>query len=223
MSHGAVRRRALTRLSARAILDILARSEAWFVNRRGTSTMKRTILLLALCLSGACTSASGGPDASGATDSNSAGKSQGEAVSMIVTDYRSGAVFELVSQAHTAALDQYSKVAADASRKVQDDELMTALRDYLVDEGLDELAQPGKAPRLAKGAKAWTLEVSDAKGARHVIATPQTSADDMKRMRTLLDAVLATYNETQGWQAVDIKAKRGDEYFEQTRPTGKNP
>ncbi|MBI5432558.1 MAG: hypothetical protein HZA52_06990 [Planctomycetes bacterium] len=180
----------------------------------------RLSILLALCLAGACTSSGGERPSS--SDSAAAAQAR-EAVRMTVADYRSSAVFELVNQAHTSAIDQYSKVATDAARKVQEDELMLALRDYLEEEGLSKLAQPGKAPTFAKGTKAWTLEVDDARGLRHLVATPGTPPEDMKKMRGLLEAVLATYNETQGWQAVDIRAKHGEDYFNEQRPAVKNP
>lgn len=177
----------------------------------------RILAAFALCVAAACTSSGGSSRSSEST------AAQGESVRLTVRDFRSGAQFELVSQSLVSALDQYSKVAPDASRKVQDDELLTALRDYLEKEGLAELAAPGKAPGFSSGTKAWTLEVEDASGVRHLLATPQTPAEDMKRMRSLLDAVLATYNETQGWQAVDIKAKHGEDYFNRQRPTVKKP
>jgi hypothetical protein len=183
------------------------------------SLLLACVLACGATLAQSCTS-SGAPRQAASASTEA---SKGEAVRMTVADYRSGATFELVNQAHTTAIDQYSKVSTDASRKVQDDELMFALRDYLVDEGFDDLARSGAAPALAHGTKAWTLELADGKGARHLVATPETSADDMKAMRKLLEAVLATYNETQGWQAVDIKSKRGEDYFQGKRSTGKNP
>lgn len=210
----------MTRLSLRELADILARSGAQPTNPRDrVKPMRLSILLLALCLAGACTSSSGSRPSS----SDPAAAQAREPVRMTVADYRSSAVFELVNEAHTSAIDQYSKVATDAARKVQEDELMLALRDYLEQEGLSKLAQPGKAPTFAKGTKAWTLEVDDARGLRHLVATPSTPPEDMKKMRGLLEAVLATYNETQGWQAVDIRAKHGEDYFNQQRPAVKNP
>jgi hypothetical protein len=186
--------------------------------------MLRLARALSLCLAAACTSSGGSRPADGEPSAApSRAPATAESVRMTVRDYRSGASFELVSQAHTAPLDQYSKVAADASRKVQEDELMRALRDYLEDQGLARLALPGAAPALAAGSKAWTLEVADARGVRHVVATPETPAEDMKRLRALLDAVLATYNETQGWQAVDLRSRRAEDYFNRQQPAVKKP
>lgn len=181
----------------------------------------RILLVLLLVSFAACTSSGSSRSSTTAADGTTAPR--GEAIRMTVRDYRSSARFELVSQALVGALEQYSTLAPDASRKVQDDELMTALRDYLEGEGWSELAQRGKAPELTDGAKAWTLEVEDARGARFVLATPETPKADMQRMRALLDAVLATYNETQGWQAVDIKARTGEDYFQRQQPTVKKP
>lgn len=178
------------------------------------------VLCLATAVAAGCTS-SGAPNRASADSAATAAK--GESVRMTINDYRSGATFELVNRSHTDALDQYSKISSSASRKVQDDELMTALRDYLEDEGFEKLAHSGSAPTFSKDTKAWTLELADAKGTRHVVATPQTPIEDMKAMRKLLDAVLATYNETQGWQAVDIKSKRAEDYFRAKSSSGKNP
>jgi hypothetical protein len=200
----------------------LARSGKRCANPLGPFETMRSLTILVLLLIAACTS-SGGASSTSASPAATAPAKQGQPLRMTVCDYRSGAVFELVNQSHTSAVEQYSKLAGSASRKVQDDEIMSALRAYLDDQGFARLSQVGKAPTYTKGAKAWTLEVADAHGERFLLATPQTGADDMQALRTMLDAVLATYNETQGWQAVDIKAKRGEDYFNDQRPAVKKP
>lgn len=156
--------------------------------------------VLVSCLA-ACASSS--RPASSADANAPAGPSQ--SVRLAVTDFRTAATFELVSESHTGYLEQYSTVRNDASRKVQDDEVMTALRAYMRERGYDRYARSGRAPALERGAKAWVLEADGPDGPTHALVTPSTSGDELQTLREIREVVLEAYNRTQGWQAVEVK------------------
>ncbi len=166
----------------------------------------------------ACSSPRGStsaPQAGDTTADSSATATKGDPLRMTVTQFQNGAVFELVNRSHSDPVEQYSTVRSDASRKVQDDKLMAALRDGLRDNGYDKLAHSGRAPALATGTRAWTLEIESKDGTSYILATPETPADTLKKMRELRDAVIEVYNRTQGWQSVEIKD--GKLPFQQTQ------
>jgi len=118
--------------------------------------------------------------------------------------YTSGQRLELVNEAHTGRVEQYSKVRADASRKVQTNDVMRGLVEVLRDNGFNRFAVAGPAPD-AEGVMAWALELEDGGEVTHVGAVPGLSAADGRTLLRLATAFVDTYNATYGLQAVKVK------------------
>jgi hypothetical protein len=91
-------------------------------------------------------------------------------------DYRNGTHLELVNETHTGRVEQYSEVRADASRKVQTDEVMQGLVEVLRERGFDRQARPGPAPRASDGQAVMALEIADGDRVEHVLGWRGMSA-----------------------------------------------
>jgi hypothetical protein len=124
---------------------------------------------------------------------------------MTFVDYRTGAKLELVNQSHTDALELYSTPRADAARKVQTDELMIDLWDFLRDSGYGSFAVEGAAPPVQSKAFLWSLEVEGQHGFSHVREETTLPDDKKEELRRLSYGFLQTYNATQGWQTIETK------------------
>jgi hypothetical protein len=159
--------------------------------------MKQLALFLG-CLAAACSStgSSGGDGASGGT---------GTPIQLTFVDYRTGARTELVNESHTSKLEQYSKTRSDASRKVQSDELIDGLVEYLEDNGFRKLAASGDPPYLTGGQFYWTLQLIEPERRCYVAEGRNTTLADKQRLRAFSQAFLGVYNLTDGWQAVEVK------------------
>ena len=131
--------------------------------------------------------------------------------------YKSGQRLELVNEAHTGRLEQYSAVRADASRKVQTNDVMRGLVEVLMDNGFEERAQAGAAP-ASTGVMSWALEIEDDQGLRHIGPMPGLTPEESHSLLRLAAAFVDTYNATYGLQAVELKQ---DSTFFQT-PTSKS-
>jgi len=131
--------------------------------------------------------------------------------------YKSGQHLELVNEAHTGRLEQYSAVRSDAARKVQTNDVMRGLVEVLEKNGFKERAQEGAAPANA-GVMVWALEIEDAQGLRHIGPVPGLSPEENHDLLRLAAAFVDTYNATYGLQAVELK---DDSKFFQT-PTSKS-
>jgi hypothetical protein len=127
-------------------------------------------------------------------------------------DYRNGTHLELVNETHTGRVEQYSEVRADASRKVQTDEVMQGLVEVLRERGFDRQARPGPAPRASDGQAVMALEITDGDRVEHVLGWRGMSADDRAELLALAQNFVALYNETYGLQAVEVR--EGDTPFE---------
>lgn len=140
----------------------------------------------------------------------------GEPVRMRLVHYLQDIRFELVSEAHTPRLEQYSTVAdkewLKASRKVASNKWMSGLRDFLEKQGYDEDAKPGASPDGARGLR-WSLEVEDARGVRHVSYLGTEEMPVQRRMNTYQKAFIDTFNSTQAFQAVEIDDDASDRLF----------
>lgn len=142
----------------------------------------------------------------------------GEPVRVAFIDYRSARRLELVNESHTERLEQYSQVRADASRKVQTDEVMAALVEYLDANGLGERAQVGPAPAVPPSGSglSMAIEVEVGGATSHVPAYRDMAAGDKERVRVLAAAILDTYNATYSLQAVE--SRPGETPFETPKP-----
>lgn len=129
----------------------------------------------------------------------------GPAYLLRMVDYRSKARFELVNHSHTAPLAQYSKKRPDPSRKVASDEWMTGLLAYFRENGWDKEVRDGAAPAGATGSLLWSLELVGPEGTKHIAEPTNASDSQRKRLRIMWKAFLDTYNQTPGYQAVEIR------------------
>ncbi|MBM3988333.1 MAG: hypothetical protein FJ294_10320 [Planctomycetes bacterium] len=120
-------------------------------------------------------------------------------------DFRSQRRFELVNEAHTARLDQYSKVRENADRKVQSNEIVAELTGWLETEGFGALAREGPSPSRGATDAVWALEVEREGKPRHLVVSKSTSPADYARCRKLKDGFLDIYNATYAGQATQTK------------------
>lgn len=142
-----------------------------------------------------------------ASSGGSSARADGRALRVTFVDYRTSQRLELVNEAHTSRLEQYSEIRNDAMRKVQSDEVMGALVDYLYDEGFAERATPGPMTPGGGGRLLWGLEIVEGDGEpSHVTETKGLTAAEKQDLRQLSFAFLSTYNATYGAQAVEVQA-----------------
>jgi hypothetical protein len=149
--------------------------------------------------------ASGSSEASGAQTAAEAPK--GPAYLLRYVDYKSGIHMELVNEAHTSHVDQYSKVRPDPSRKVTTDDWMKGLVEYLGDQGWSKEEKAGSAPAVAQGLS-WSLQMIGPKGATFISASPTMKGAQIKRLVTMKNSFIQTYNATPGFQAVRAESDK---------------
>lgn len=121
-------------------------------------------------------------------------------------DYRSNVRLELVNETHTGRVEQYSttRKLAEASRKVQTDEVMAGLIDFMRDEGFDSRAREGPMPRGSDGQSVMGLEIEDGGAIEHVLAWRGMPADDREAVLKLAQSFAELFNATYGLQAVEV-------------------
>lgn len=132
--------------------------------------------------------------------------SEGSGSQLLVTlhNFKTGERFELASESHTDRVAYYSDKRNDAARKVQTDEIMSAFVAELGRQGLDDHAQPGRAPS-ATGSDVirWGLEVEKAEQRRHWLVGTGSAPADWQQFQKCRDAFLQLYNITVSYQAVE--------------------
>lgn len=163
---------------------------------------------LALVISACSSSSSSGADDDG----------PGTPLRVTYLSFKSGQrlVLELVNEAHTGRLEQYSAVRSDAARKVQTNDVMQGLVEVLEENGFGDRAQAGSAPAEA-GVMAWALEIEEDGNLRHISAVPGLTPEENQNLLRLAAAFVDTYNATYGLQAVELK--QDSTYFQ--TPTSK--
>jgi hypothetical protein len=132
-------------------------------------------------------------------------KPKGPAYLMRMIDYKSGARLELVNESHTSAVDQYSKVREDNTRKVASDDLMRKLIAYTREEGWSKEAVQGSPTGLTRSSALWSLELVGPDGSSYITQPFKVEAAQRKRLRTIQAAFIDTYNATQGFQAARVR------------------
>jgi len=122
-------------------------------------------------------------------------------------DFRNGTCIELVNETHTGRLEQYSErvTRTEATRKVQTDEIMSSLVDLLRDQGFDDQAQPGPAPRESDGQSVLALEIEDGDKVQHALGYKGMPTEARQKLLGLVQNVVELYNQTYGLQAVKLK------------------
>lgn len=133
-------------------------------------------------------------------------------------EYRGEQLLELVNEAHTDRLQQYSEGRADANRKVQSDEIVAALVEHMRSGRYAAFWQPGPAPVAPDGSSMWSLEIEDPSGTFSLVEHTGLALEDKRARRELRQAFIDTYNLTYSLQAV--KVKEGESPFsDPTQPT----
>ena len=164
--------------------------------------MKRLIPTFITCALLAACSSTGG---SGGRSSSGDG-AEGEPIILVYTYFQTGASMELANESHTNRLNQYSEPRSNANRKVQSDDLMKDLIDYLDAKGFSKEAIQGDPPYMTGGDLSWTLQLERPSGKSYVAESKTSSTREKRRLRIYSQAFLSTYNATQGWQAVKIES-----------------
>jgi len=182
-----------------------ARSSARILRPRAARRALVALLLAGASALGGCASTAREP---------SRERDPSRALRVTLRDYRSGQRFELVSESHTSALELYSEKRASASTKVQSDEVMQGLVDFLREQQFDRHAAPGKAPLQAQGGYTNALEVDRAGQVMHMIGGKSVPAAEQKVLAVCRANFLMLYNQTDSWQTVDNRA--GDGVFQTT-------
>lgn len=121
-------------------------------------------------------------------------------------DFRSQRRFELVNEAHTARLDQYSQVRDNADRKVQSNEIVADLAGWLEKEGFAALARDGASPSRGATDAVWAMEVERGGKLRHFVVSKSTPPADYALCRNLKAGFLDIYNATYAGQATQTQA-----------------
>jgi hypothetical protein len=120
-------------------------------------------------------------------------------------DFRSQRRFELVNEAHTARLDQYSQVRDNADRKVQSNEIVADLAGWLEKEGFGALAREGASPSRGATEAVWAMEIENGGKLRHLVVSKSTPPADYALCRNLKAGFLDIYNATYAGQATQTK------------------
>ncbi len=120
-------------------------------------------------------------------------------------DFRSQRRFELVNEAHTARLDQYSQVRDNADRKVQSNEIVADLAGWLEKEGFGALAREGASPSQGATDAVWAMEIERDGKLRHLVVSKSTPPNDYALCRNLKAGFLDIYNATYAGQATQTK------------------
>lgn len=131
-------------------------------------------------------------------------------------DYRVEQLLELVNEAHTDRLEQYSAGRGDANRKVQSNEIVAALVEHMRSGKYEAFWQPGAAPSTNAGGALWSLEIEDPRGSVCLVEHSGLSVEEKRARRELRQAFIDTYNLTYSLQAV--KVKDGETPFSEPAP-----
>ncbi len=121
-------------------------------------------------------------------------------------DYRSNRTLELVNESHTGRVEQYSEIRKNADRKVQTDDVLSGLIEFMREEGFERLARPGPAPQSSDGQVALALEIEHGDRIEHVLGFKGMPPKDHESVLTLWRGFLEIYNATFGLQAVESPA-----------------
>lgn len=151
----------------------------------------------------------------------SGGKAQENAHSVLLVrlqDFRTGERFELASESHTDRVAYYSGERRDADRKVQSDEIMSALVSELDNQGYGAHARTGRAPNLGSSEVVrWGLEVESDSTQTHWLVGTGSQPADWKAFQKCRDMFLQLYNITVSYQTV--QNPEGKAYFEDGKST----
>jgi hypothetical protein len=138
------------------------------------------------------------------------------AVLVRLHDFRTGERFELASESHTDRLAYYSDSRHDAARKVQTDEIMSALVGELARQGYEGRARAGRAPAIgASDVIRWGLEVQDGEVQSHWLVGSGSAPADWQAFQKCRDLFLQLYNITVSYQTV--QNDEGKSYFDEQK------
>jgi len=135
------------------------------------------------------------------------------AVLVRLEDFRTGDRFELASESHTDRVKYYSGERHDAARKVQSDEIMTALVSELDHQGYGAHARTGRAPDVAAtDVIRWGLEIESSSAQTHWLVGTGSQPADWQAFQKCRDTFLQLYNITVSYQSV--QNDNGKSYFD---------
>lgn len=139
-------------------------------------------------------------------------------------DYRSKVRLELVNETHTDRVEQYSAVRsrAEASRKVQTDEVMTELLKVLHEQGFEKHALPGAMPLQGDAQSVMALEIDDNGRISYVVAWRGMPKEDREAILGMAQNFAELYNATYGLQAVELGPEESP-FENPVGPTRKKP
>ena len=156
-----------------------------------------SLLACSLCaLVVGCASSSSPSGSGGAAD-------DGARMRVTLRDYKGGNVFELVSESHTNRVDYYSAARADASRKIQTDEVMEVLIEELEKQGFKSHRQEGRGPSQGGAVISWGIEVEEGPRTDHWVVGKGSAIDEIQAFSECRDAFLQLYNITASYQAIE--------------------
>ena len=145
----------------------------------------------------------------------------GERLRVLVQDYGTGQHFELASETHTNRVEYYSELRAEASRKIQTDEVMALLVEELDRSGFERYAQSGRAPTKGGEAVTRSIEIEDGDETQHWLIGNGSSLEERKAFNDCLTQFLDLYNISASFQSV--ANPKGHEFFERDGTQAASP
>lgn len=203
------------KLSGREVAAILRRSRArlhpvgpdFVLDGQPMLRIQPLVRALLLTLAGTLVLACAG------SPSTRTGSRSDSGVLVALRNFKSGERFELAGESHTDRVEYYSGVRGDAARKVQTDEIMSALLGELERLGFDAHARPGRAPAIdTSEVIRWGLDVVGPTGDRHWLIGTGSTPTDWKDFQKCRDTFLQLYNITVSYQTV--QNTEGKQFFE---------
>ncbi len=144
------------------------------------------------------------------SDAPSATAGKGEPVRLTMHQAHGDRVFELVNEAHTDPVGYYSEKRSSNARKIQNDEIVAELLDYLRDNGFDRWSTPGAA--FPADQVSWTLELETPAGVSHVAWVGGKDRRELEDLVNIKMGFLGIYNATGSAQSTRLEP--GENPFE---------
>ena len=149
----------------------------------------------------------------------------GARLRVTLVDHRAGNRFELVSESHTSSVEYYSTARSDASRKILDDDVMTALIDELDANDFERFARSGRAPSPGGGPGRQvitrSLEIDRGGRVEHWSIGQGSVGAERGKFHACAGAMLQVYSLARSYQAIENPG--GPEIFADPPRTGGRP
>ncbi|MFT7668426.1 MAG: hypothetical protein ACI8X5_001118 [Planctomycetota bacterium] len=152
-------------------------------------------ILFSCVLLAACVAPDSGSGADGSEKPGSPGR-------VTFIDYSDFVRLNLVNVAHSDPVEFYSEIRTSASTKITYDEVFEAMLDYFENEGFNDFASQGFAPRSASQGAMQALEVETEAGTSFLVYGKQATEKERAAFRQCVMAWQEVFNRTQQAQAV---------------------